>query len=175
MELTGSFRQRVFLDFGEGRKLHIEAIGPDHNSITCCGNGRDLVVLKRLSADCVEKSAVCLLCLEFVGIRVLHRTEVPNELLRRAFERSGLTPCQLAWRLGYTKPVKDGRYVAADDAPVKRALGLRPYGRPARSLVKPNRTHHYPARQPTRQKTMRQSTALRYCAALGLDPVDIGL
>lgn len=92
-----------------------------------------------------------------------------NALLREAFEQSGLTASEVARRLGYFRTKRDLRksgkvyaYRAADTSPVQAALGLK--------LVVESR--NYPRR---RRQYMREATALRYCVALGLDPVDIGL
>ena len=82
---------------------------------------------------------------------------VNNRPLREAFERSGLTPCELAWRLNSSQ-IKEGRWRRADSGPVKRVLGLMN----ASERNEP-------------QTTVRESTALRYAKALNLDPVDIGL
>jgi hypothetical protein len=83
---------------------------------------------------------------------------VPNDALREAFLASDRTASDLARSLGYFRIVK-GRQVA-DDAPVRRALGLRTYRRKGREM---------------RQRFMHYDTAVRFCEALGLDPVDVGL
>lgn len=88
------------------------------------------------------------------------RSGIDNKPLCEAFERSGLSACELALRLGYTR-LKAGRWVLGDSAPVRRALGLR------RVILRGERL--------PRQRFMQRKTALRYAKALGLDPVDIGL
>ena len=100
---------------------------------------------------------------------------VDNRSLREAFESSGLTLSALARNLGH---LQNGRRTVGgqrkrvpgslvpDITPVSRALGLRPD--PQRCI----NGKYYP---PRKREKMRESTALRYAAALGLDPVDIGL
>lgn len=94
---------------------------------------------------------------------------ISNQPLREAFERSGVSLSQLALRLGYTRVARK-KYVkqngdisvytriTGDVMPVKRRLGLCAT---AKGLPP--------------QQGIAEPTALRYCEALGLDPVDIGL
>lgn len=83
---------------------------------------------------------------------------IPNQPLREAFEASGLTATELAWRLGYSR--KNGRWRRADASPVRIVLGLKPK---ARSNGGGFQTH------------MHEPTAVRYAKALNLDPHEIGL
>lgn len=86
------------------------------------------------------------------------RSCVPNDALREAFLASERSASDLARDLGYYRSMR-GRQTA-DEAPVRRALGLRTYKSNGRVF---------------RQRFMRYDTAVRYCEALGLDPVDVGL
>lgn len=97
---------------------------------------------------------------------------VENAPLREAFERSGLTPVELASLLGVDRVYRtrlklaDGtertyEYRSGDGRAVRRALGFCGY-------------RGWGERRPP-QRYMKQETALRYAEVLGLDPVDIGL
>lgn len=87
---------------------------------------------------------------------------VPNDGLREAFLTCDVAAHEIALRLGYTRPRygRAGRFGDADA--VRRALGLKPC-RPRAGL------------SPTRQRFMREATAIRFCSALNVDPVDVGL
>lgn len=80
---------------------------------------------------------------------------VDNAPLREAWEKSGVSLCELAQWLGYAR----GSH--GDEAPVRRALGLKTT-RSRGFLLAP-------------QSKMLHSTALRYAEALSLDPIDVGL
>jgi len=78
---------------------------------------------------------------------------VSNRALREAFLRSGLSSVDLARRLGNPRRCSH----------VLRALGISAY----------KMRSDYPAKQA--QTSIRETTALRYAEALGLDPMDIEL
>jgi hypothetical protein len=77
--------------------------------------------------------------------------DIPTDVVREAFERSGLTLSQVAKNLGWVTQVPDvGR--------VSVMIGRKPdpkYKRP--------------------HATMRYDSALKLCEAMGYDPVDLGL
>jgi hypothetical protein len=77
--------------------------------------------------------------------------DVSTDLVREAFERSGLSLSEVAKNLGWVTQVPDvGR--------VSVMLGLKPDPKYKRPHV-----------------TMRHDNALKLCEAMGLDPVDLGL
>lgn len=83
---------------------------------------------------------------------------IPTEVLRRAFDDSGLTAVQLAHALGWYRRQKG--YVSVDGQRVRRALGLIPTKqRNGRTVV----------------ASMHHERAARFLRAMGLDPVDYGL
>lgn len=78
---------------------------------------------------------------------------VPNDVLREAFERSGLSAYQLAVAVNDT--------AAGASQRARRALGLVGYI---------SRGRRYPP-----QRQLKPDTAVRYARVLGVDPVDLGL
>jgi hypothetical protein len=94
---------------------------------------------------------------------------ISNRGIIRAFKRSGLTPRELAWRLGYVNHQfthykkedgtisKYGPFELADEARVRFKLGML-------------KTGHGKL-----QKQVTVRTALEFCRAMGLDPWEIGL
>jgi hypothetical protein len=86
---------------------------------------------------------------------------IDNTPLREAFIRSGMSASALARAVGY--PARHlPRGVSQQGTRVKRELGLTPT----------------PAKRgctPSMRLTVSYDTAVRYAAALGLDPVDIGV
>lgn len=83
------------------------------------------------------------------------------EPLRLAFERSGLSPSEVARALEWTSRRPSRGWVDADGTRVKRYLGLVAYsdGSGRRRV----------------RKYVRHETALALTAAIGADPVDFGL
>ena len=75
----------------------------------------------------------------------LLRGEVPTARLRKAFERSGMSKCQLARRLGWMK-------IVPNIYRLDLCLGYR-----------------------GNQKTVRYETAVQLCEAMNADPYDIGV
>lgn len=82
---------------------------------------------------------------------------VPVEVVREAMERVGLTPGELAVRLGWSD--RNGR---PDVSRVRRALGLADITQKSPGSAK-------------RNKTVRYETAVKMAEALGYYPVDWGL
>lgn len=80
---------------------------------------------------------------------------VPNKPLREAFERSGLSPQQLACFLGKERMSRG--YPCGDGGEIRRALGIR-------------RDSEGNFRQ-----EISEDKALAYIEALNLDPVDFNL
>jgi len=81
---------------------------------------------------------------------------IPNQPLREAFERSGLSPQQLACFLGKERTT-GGKYTCGDGGEIRRALGIR-------------RDSEGNFRQ-----EISEDKALAYIEALNLDPVDFNL
>jgi hypothetical protein len=88
------------------------------------------------------------------------RGTVPVQPFQEAFLGSGLTPTEVALRLGWTRVNRDKRYPDGDR--VKKALGLRPYqvGRGRGAKLK---------------ERLHEDTALEFCRALRLDPWEVGI
>jgi hypothetical protein len=86
---------------------------------------------------------------------------IPNEIIRKAVKRSGISTAEIAWRLGWVEPARRGcAYIRADGNRVKRRLGMNPYI----------------DRHGSRYSAMMQErTALKILEAIGIDPVDIDL
>jgi hypothetical protein len=82
--------------------------------------------------------------------------------LREAFQRSGLSACEVARRMGWIRTRRfDGRRLP-DQSRVVRYLGLREY--------QPG--HGYENRFRAR---MREDVAERFARALDVDPFEVGL
>jgi len=94
---------------------------------------------------------------------------VPNDQLRAAFEKSGMSAHQLATDAGilrrFTIKRRNGEVIGhrfgGDATAALRDLGLKP--------------HSDGRGRPAKRHTVREDKALAYAKALGLDPVDIGL
>lgn len=86
--------------------------------------------------------------------RLSNPPEVETTLLRKAFEQSGMTKCELAWRMGF---------VRANIDQLNRALGYRP---DSDSRCKP-RTKP--------RKRMSYDLATRLCEAMNASPFDCGI
>lgn len=100
-------------------------------------------------------TARCMTCGRKVasGGRVGNRGLIPVEVFQQAFEESDISLTLLAHRLGWFRS-HDGR---PDTTRVRRQLGLIPNDRG--QIV----------------ERVRYETAVRLTAALGLDPVEVGL
>ena len=85
-----------------------------------------------------------------LGNAAAHR-EVPVEVVRDAFERSGISAAELARRLGWTRP---------DGTRVQRQLGLIDNRRSRGSRA-------------ARRATMTTGRAIEIIEAIGADPADI--
>ena len=87
---------------------------------------------------------------------------VPVEPLQEAFRRSGLTACQLAVRMGWTRNYRKRGYLwnGGDHTRVLRSLGLYEYTSKGYRL---------------RQQYMTPEKALKFCRALDVDPWEVGL
>lgn len=90
---------------------------------------------------------------------------IPVAPLREAFEQSGLRACDVAHALGWTR--RDGG--SADTQRVRRSLGLTHY---TSTWMKADGT-----RLKTRavNETIGYDHAVRFAAAIGVDPVEVGL
>jgi hypothetical protein len=78
---------------------------------------------------------------------IAHRTAVPSEVLREAFERSGRTLSEVARNAGWVRC--RGKHWQADTRRLRRAL--------------------------YRQERMHAATAERLAAAIGVDPYEVGV
>jgi hypothetical protein len=88
---------------------------------------------------------------------------VPTAPLREAFERSGLSVCELARRLDWWHHTSDGnggRRRAPDTMRVARQLGIKP-------------THS--RRKVHLRQAMRYERALEIAEAIDVDPHEVGL
>lgn len=96
---------------------------------------------------------------------------IPNKELREAFEKSDITIAELTKRLGYYRMMKskyvrkDGtitytKYMSQDVTKAKRELGLSLHNSNGRMQLR---------------RHMHESKAIKYCEALDLLPVEIGL
>jgi hypothetical protein len=137
----------------------------------CRSNGEVQPEHVRLESTAAEGSPLCPWCMEDlraptwswltkVPKKRVYRMrvgQVPNAELREAFERSGLTPAEVAVRLGWVMP--DGR---GDGRRVLRKLGL----------LGSHRNREGRARV---QRSTRADIAVAIADALGYAPVDLGL